>query len=155
MGKLKFFMLIGLPASGKSTYCELMDLLGQRVSTDDYYDYLSERYGITYNEAFANPDNRKDAEKWMQDCLEHAIDNRKNIIWDQTNLSVKNRKKKLDKIPEDYYKVAIVFETPENHEFRLNNRPGKTIPPHVIENMKNSYEPPTLAEGFDLIYYVK
>jgi tRNA uridine 5-carbamoylmethylation protein Kti12 len=32
---------------------------------------------------------------------------------------------------------------------RLNSRVGKQIPYHVVENMINTYEHPSLDEGFD------
>lgn len=154
MGSLICYFLIGLPATGKSTFCDVMNLEGVRVSSDDYVENVAFGLGSTYDEVW-NKINPKDIDRWLNNCLEHAVENNKNIVWDQTNLSTKNRKKKLDKIPETYYKIAIVFETPADHEQRLNNRPGKTIPSHVIKSMKDSYEPPEYSEGFDLIYYVK
>ena len=43
--------------------------------------------------------------------------------------------------------------TPKNDVLaeRLNSRPGKTIPGHVMNNMMDNIEMPTLQEGFDSI----
>ena len=60
-------------------------------------------------------------------------------------------------LPSNYQVVAVVFPTPDTKELvrRLNNRPGKTIPDEVIQNMIKSYEEPTEAEGFDKIIHVR
>jgi tRNA uridine 5-carbamoylmethylation protein Kti12 len=36
----------------------------------------------------------------------------------------------------------------------LNSRPGKVIPDHVVNDMIENFEQPTLAEGFDQIWMV-
>ena len=37
---------------------------------------------------------------------------------------------------------------------RLHSREGKTIPPHVLDNMAKSFYLPLYDEGFDEITYV-
>jgi hypothetical protein len=64
----------------------------------------------------------------------------------------------LQQIPSNYKKVAIVFEIDDDElNRRLNERSnatGKTIPPHVIKSMAQSYIPPTKSEGFDEVKFV-
>jgi tRNA uridine 5-carbamoylmethylation protein Kti12 len=50
----------------------------------------------------------------------------------------------------------VVFPTPEPEELarRLASRPGKTIPPEVIERMIEDWEEPDLSEGFEEIWRV-
>jgi tRNA uridine 5-carbamoylmethylation protein Kti12 len=50
----------------------------------------------------------------------------------------------------------VVFATPEPEELarRLASRPGKTIPPAVIERMIEDWEEPDLSEGFKEIWRV-
>jgi tRNA uridine 5-carbamoylmethylation protein Kti12 len=78
----------------------------------------------------------------------------KDIIWDQTSTSVSSRYKKFVMLP-FYYKIAVVFNTPEPKELerRLNDRPGKVIPQSVVESMIANFEEPTKSEGFDEIWY--
>jgi predicted kinase len=153
--QLKCWFLIGLPGSGKSTYIKNMGFNGVRVSTDDYIEMIAAKENKTYNEVWDNK-TYKDAERWAKDALNHAIDNHRNIIYDQTNLTAKTRKKKLDAIPETYYKIGIVFKTLDLGDYfsRLKGRQGKTIPLHIIENMAISFEVPTTEEGFDQIYNI-
>jgi predicted kinase len=87
----------------------------------------------------------------MMQTVHNAIRAGVNIVWDQTNTSVKARKQKLDMIPKSYRKVAVVFPTPGAVELgrRLAGRVGKNIPDHVMRSMITNLQPPTAAEGFD------
>jgi len=80
----------------------------------------------------------------------------RDIIWDQTSVSAASRRKKFASLP-DYEHVAVVFGTPEPAELtrRLAGRPGKTIPDAVLQNMVDSFEEPTEAEGFQEIWYAQ
>ncbi len=78
----------------------------------------------------------------------------KDIIWDQTSVSVKSRKRKFNMLP-DYEHIAVVFKTPEQAELtrRLSSRPGKIIPEHVMRSMIDSFQMPTEDEGFSQIWH--
>jgi tRNA uridine 5-carbamoylmethylation protein Kti12 len=78
------------------------------------------------------------------------------IIWDQTNLDSKTRRKKLQKIPSDYVKFAFVFDTPSDETLneRIEQRKDKVIPRNILDGMISRFESPTEAEGFDVIIYV-
>lgn len=154
------YMLVGLPGSGKSTYSEInlepaLQLAGDffYYSTDHYIDAMAVRMNTTYDDLpFAH--YIKAAERFMNTELQRALLKKQNVIWDQTNLTVNSRRKKLARFPIEYRKIAVVFEVPEDVlNERLVNRPGKTIPAHVIKSMRDSYEPPTLDEGFDAIEF--
>jgi predicted kinase len=80
----------------------------------------------------------------------------RDIVWDQTSVSVASRAKKFAALP-DYEHVAVVFATPEPEELtrRLAQRPGKTIPDSVMQNMINTFELPTESEGYREIWYAQ
>jgi predicted kinase len=81
--------------------------------------------------------------------------NNNDIIWDQTSTTRASRARKFRMLPE-YSAIAVVFPTPEPEELaqRLASRPGKTIPPEVIERMIEDWEEPDLSEGFEEIWRV-
>jgi predicted kinase len=148
-------MLIGVPGSGKSTWIANQEWLTDAtvVSSDRFIDEEATRQGKTYNEVFN--DYVKIATKLMENHVLVAQANSKDIIWDQTNTSVKSRKNKLAMLP-DYEKIAVVFRTPDEEELtrRLANRPGKSIPENVMRVMISSLVEPTEEEGFKEIWYV-
>jgi predicted kinase len=151
-------MLCGVPASGKSTYIKTANLLegGAMIySTDNYIEKVAEKNKKTYNEVFSDGVTYKESKVFMDTTLNTAIKNDVNIIWDQTNLNPATRKNKIRLIPSHYYKIAINFAIPDEEEWnrRLNSRPGKIIPHHVLQDMKSKYIPATLEEGFDEEYY--
>lgn len=155
----KFIMLVGVPGSGKSTWtlnfmsgmARLADSTeGWAVlSSDNYIADKAAEEGKTYDEVF--DDYIKESFTQMNLDLKKAVADKKNIIWDQTNLSAKTRSGKLRNIPKHYEKIAIVFPTPADIDVRLKSRPGKTIPKHIVESMAKSFEMPTVEEGFDIV----
>jgi predicted kinase len=150
----KLYMLIGVPGSGKSTWISNQDWTKDIpvVSSDRFIDYHAAKEGKTYNDVFA--DYVKIATKLMDNQVEICKANNTDIIWDQTNTSVKSRKAKLAKL-EGYKKIAIVFKTPDKEELdkRLAQRVGKHIPTNVMESMIANLEMPSEEEGFEEIWY--
>lgn len=152
------YILIGVPGSGKSTWLRKnMSQDGAVVSSDNHIENIAKRQGKTYDDVFN--DAIKIAGGKMWDDAKMAFNAGLDIYWDQTNLTPKSRKAKLDAAPEGYRKVAVVFPTPDDaeHERRLTNpdREGKNIPDNVMKNMKASLTYPTSTEGFDEVQVVK
>jgi predicted kinase len=149
----KVYILVGVPASGKTTW--LMNqswIVGMEyVSTDFYVEKFAKRLGKTYNEVFDDVMPR--AVRLMARAVNRARAAGRDIIWDQTNTTVKSRAKKFRMLP-DYYHIAVVFDTPESNEHarRLAGRPGKSIPDYVVRSMIDNFEMPTEQEGFKEIW---
>jgi predicted kinase len=148
-------MLIGVPASGKSTWIKSQDWTKDMpvVSSDRFIDEYAEKEGKTYNEVFKEyaPIAMRLMDNQVLICQANGTD----VIWDQTNTSAKSRAKKLAMLPK-YEKIAVVFRTPEpeEHARRLESRLGKTIPEHVMRSMIDNLEMPSEEEGFKEIWYV-
>jgi len=152
-------MLIGMPGSGKSTY--ISELKAQNpdrdyiiLSTDDVLERLGNEKGWDYREAYKNIPFKK-VQAIFNNDFRQAVNNKRNIIIDQTNLTVKSRAKKLNKLSEEYKKIGIVFVvTADELERRLNERAaegGKSIPQHVLDNMIGYYVPPSRSEFDEII----
>jgi predicted kinase len=154
-------VMVGLPALGKSTFIEkIRDSETWIYSTDMFIDAVAEDNGITYSEAFAS--NIQAATEFNEQKLETMIKLGKDIVFDQTNLGLKKRRKIINRMKAAGYQVnCICLLHPEaGHlddlkawKYRLNNRPGKVIPNHVLANMMETFVVPTLDEGFDKITY--
>jgi predicted kinase len=150
----KLFMLIGVPGSGKSTWIRSRNHDAVIASTDDKIEAAAAAQGKTYNEVFDA--EIKAAGAAMREDVKQAVKDKRDIIWDQTNLTAKTRRGKMGQVPKSYERIALFFPTPDGEELqrRLASRPGKTIPAHVIASMLASLEPPMIDEDFDAIYEV-
>lgn len=150
----KCYQLIGVPGSGKSTWVNSQNwaLTCAQVSTDKWVEIYAKEVGKTYSQVFT--DFMPTAVDLMAKEVVAAREADRDIIWDQTSVSVKSRKRKFQMLP-DYYHIAVVFKTPEHEELmrRLASRPGKDIPDHVIASMIASFEMPTEEEGFKEIWF--
>jgi len=147
------YMLIGVPASGKSTWREKYQGDAVVVSTDDIIDQTAAARNSTYNEVFK--ENIKFATQIATERAKEAFAANKDVIWDQTNITKKSRKSKLAMVPEHYRKTAVFFATPLEEEWqrRLNSRQGKSIPAHILDSMVEMLEMPDLDEGWHIIEY--
>ena len=151
----KCYQLVGVPASGKSTWIKNQDwLLGLTVvSTDPFVEEYARVQGKTYSEVFAEYMPR--AIDLMIEQIVFAREHDHTVIWDQTSTTVKSRVRKFRMLP-DYEHIAVVFCTPDLSVLkqRLAGRPGKDIPWEVVQGMIDNWEEPTLEEGFTEIWYV-
>ena len=155
-------VMVGLPATGKSTRVdEIIKMCPDAYiySTDAILERKAEHLGKTYDEVFEKhvKDAKTEADIWLDEAIKHRLD----IIWDQTNLGVGKRRKIIDRMKRAGYRVycecifhpEFTSNLDEKREWlrRLNDRPGKTIPDNVLDNMQESFVSPTLEEGFDRI----
>lgn len=144
------YMLVGVPASGKSTWTKShQDTNTLVASSDEYIEQQAEKLNSTYSDVFDK--FIKAANNHVIETARRAFSSNMNLIWDQTNLTKAARAKKLKMIPKNYKKIAVFFPTPHEDVLkkRLAGRPGKTIPDYVMTSMVKTVEKPTSDEGFD------
>ena len=163
------YMLVGLPGTGKSTwtdrfkrrYREEQSHLAFKtnqplewnlsvISTDNIIQSIADEHRLTYNQIFDNI-TYSFAEKLSHKLARFAFERNDIVIWDQTNLTIKSRAKKLALVPSHYTKIAVVFGVPDDLPQRLQSRVGKHIPDNVMSGMIRNYQQPTTTEGFDNI----
>lgn len=160
-------VMAGLPAMGKSTLVIFQELLYEKIeqplfiySTDNILERIANQLGKTYDDVFEKHIKSATAEADID--LAYAIKERQDIIWDQTNLGVGKRRKIINRMKQAGYQVRCVCIVPpeEGHfsdlkdwKYRLQNRPGKTIPNEVLSNMYKSFVMPTIEEGFEMITF--
>lgn len=145
--------LVGVPASGKSTWLAAHPQTGVVVSSDAHVEAAAARRGLTYDQVF--PETVQAANQKVLAEAKAAFQSGQDLVWDQTNLTRKVRAERLRLVPPGYTKVAVFFPTPKNLAARLASRPGKTIPPEVVAGMAASLERPTKGEGFDFVQSIK
>ena len=141
--------LVGIPASGKSTWVKKHAKFEVVLSTDDLLEDFATLENITYNDAFTKYMPR--ADKMFHDILDSCARTGDDVIIDRTNLSKKSRKRLMEKFKDKGYVFkAVVFPVPNQEELstRLASRPGKTIPQKVMWSMISNFQHPTVDEGF-------
>ncbi len=151
----KCTILVGVPASGKSTWLQEHIPMANVMSTDIVIENVAKSYGMTYNEGFKDLISFADKVMWRHITLAHM--RQEDYVIDRTNLTAKSRAKFIQKLKLHRYEIeCVVFPTPEPEEWkrRLDSRPGKTIPQEVLDRMVDSYEMPLMSEGFTKITYV-
>lgn len=148
----KCYILIGVPASGKSTWIESRLDKFNVLSSDNVIETVAHQFGFTYSEVF-NELIKFSTKVFESDILKN-IEIGADVAIDRTNLSPKVRKRFIDQFKKAGYEVtAVFFETPGVVEWdrRLRSRQGKFIPQDVLNSMANNLTYPSLDEGFDKI----
>lgn len=143
-------MLIGPTLSGKSTYIRNNYPNTEVISRDEI---VMEVFGSRdYNLAFKEVD-QKEVDRVLATRLKEANDLKTSVIIDMTNMTVKRRMATLRNFDKDFSRVAVVFPILSEEEYTKRNidrnaKENKWIPPFVIKSMIDSYQEPTLDEGY-------
>ena len=136
-----FYMMWGLPASGKSYFAN--KLLCDVVSSDAIRRelYGSEEDQSHNHEVFNEVYRRVKKNLVMQ----------RDVVLDATNLSKKRRVSFLKELPQDVKKVIIVMATELDLIYKQNSQRGRVVPEAVIKRMIRTMSLPSVDEGWDCI----
>ncbi len=115
------FVLVGLPGSGKSTWARNHPQKPPIASTDSFIEDFARKNNISYAEAFKK--HYKQATKLLKNKVKELTEQKTNFIWDQTNLTRKERDKIYGILHKTHDVVFICFLVPlniclERHEKR-------------------------------------
>lgn len=150
--------LVGLPASGKSTYAHnfLKSItdgpLPLLLSSDNILMNWAEDAGISYQDAYVKW--APQAQEEVLNMAAHAADAGIDVIWDQTNLTRDQRADRMDIFPETTTFIAVAFEMPDNILNERLEQAGKDIPKHILDGMKSAYMRPDHDEGFESVVII-
>lgn len=149
-------MLVGLPASGKSTLRKKLNTLFpgvfNNVAIDDYMEEIMARECKPYREVF-------DANIWNARVhtdteIELLTEAKMHVLWEGANLKASARRKKLTEF-NGYHKIAVIAEQPDQKEWeRRLAEAGKDFPLSLLLEMERTFVYPTKAEGFDKVFKV-
>lgn len=144
MNKPKFFMMVGLVASGKSYRAqELAKEYDTEIFSSD--ELRIELYGDVNHQT----DNDKlfiELHRRIKECLKSG----KSAIYDATNLNYKRRMAflaELKNIPCE--KICVVMATPYEECLKRNAERERKVPEEVIKRMYMSWTCPYWYEGWD------
>lgn len=148
--KPNFIVLVGLPASGKSTYAD-------KLKNEDYIVHSSD---AIREELFDNANHQADNDKVFKLLFSRCREDLElgnNVVLDATNMARKKRVYLLSEITRklDVIKKAIVIATPYNECIDRDKARDRTVGYNVIEKMYKSFQVPCKQEGFeeiDIVY---
>ena len=151
--KPELVVLIGVPASGKSTLTEKYEKEGYLLLSSD--KMRQEIYGTGFPTDKKERDKlRSSIYKKIREGAAEALSEGKNVIIDSTNLTRKKRLQILRAVENiEAEKTAILLICPPEECHRRNAlRPEELrVPQREMERMIRSFECPSLGEGWDEI----
>lgn len=146
MSKNVLIVLGGLPASGKSTYAEMLVESGQfcRVCPDLI---RKELYG---NESIQG--NGREVFKIAFDAIQRLGKQNFNVVFDATNIHA-GRRKELVEAMRPYFDIIIFkwFDVATAVCLERNRQRERQVPEEVIWRMARTATVPTTEEGFDYV----
>lgn len=140
---MRFIMMIGLPGSGKSTMAEKIAEQENAVilSSDKIREEL---YG---NEATQGEPEKVFA--LMHQRTKEALKQGKNVIYDATNVTAKNRRGIMQELKGfDIEKEAVIVARPYEDCLKMNAQRERKVPEEAIERMYKNFQMPYYFEGF-------
>lgn len=143
----KFFMMIGLPGSGKSTEA-------RKIAEKENAVIVSS--DSIRKELYGNEEIQTDPAKvfrLVEVRIKEALKNGRNAIMDATNISGKRRKAWLEGL-KDCKKIAVLMATPIEECIARNSHRERVVPEDVIRNMHANFNIPFYFEGWDDIIVV-
>ncbi|WP_291567090.1 MULTISPECIES: AAA family ATPase [unclassified Clostridium] len=146
----KLIMMIGLPASGKSTYAKEISKKENAVIISS--DSMREELYENVNDTEHNTELFIEIHKRIKEHLKNDI----SVVYDATNINYKMRKAfliELNKI--NCYKECYFMATPYERCLEQNNIRDRKVPEHVIKRMYKNIFIPQYYEGFDKIHIIK
>ena len=151
----KIIMMVGIPGSGKTTFCKEHLKDWKYVSRDEI------RFSLLQNDDDYFAKEEEVFKQFIHTINKH-IENRDNVVIDATHISKKSRKKVLSRLVMpplfplvDVYCVYI--KTSFGTVLKRNRlRSGREfVPEDVICSMSQAFEMPELNEGFDKIITIE
>jgi predicted kinase len=142
IGEMELIILIGLQASGKSTL---------------YRTRFADSHELISKDMLRSSKNKNKNQKQLE-RIEKALQERCSVVVDNTNITVQDRLPLIEvgrrynaTITGYYFQPHILSSRTRNKQ-----REGKAqVPEKAIFITAHKLEPPSYAEGFDRLYYVR
>ena len=144
-----FYMMVGLPGSGKTTFAHNIEKGAIVISSD-----------IIRKELWGSEEKQGDNKIVFEELEKRVMENLaadKSVVCDATNIKAKKRKDflyRLRKIP-NVNTVCMLMSVPYEQCLERNNERGRVVPEEVIKRMYMNFEIPQVREGWHQINIVQ
>lgn len=143
-----FYMMVGLPGSGKSWYTEhkLSNVIihSSDAIREEFWGDVSDQ-------------NHKDLVfQTLHDRVLNGLQSGCNVVYDATNISYKRRRDFLQRVKalniSNLRTVCIFMATPFARCVERNANRDRNVPKYVIDRMYQNFDVPMMIEGWDAIW---
>lgn len=147
----RFYLLVGIPGSGKTTYARTQLSHALRVSLDDFrlmltgvaFERANERYVVTAAHATLRALLAR-ARRWQRD-----------IVLDATNVTRARRRlyvamARRRSVPT----IAVYLSCPLEVALVRNRQRPAAVPEHAVRRLHAALQPPSVDEGFAAVRVV-
>lgn len=144
-----FYMMVGLPGSGKTTFAHNIEKGAVVISSDSI---RKELWGSEKKQG----DNKIIFEELEKRAMENLAAD-KSVVYDATNIKAKKRKDflyRLRKIP-NVNTVCMLMSVPYEQCLERNSERGRVVPEEVIKRMYMNFEIPQAREGWNQINIIQ
>lgn len=142
----KLYMMVGLPASGKSTIAKQIAESEKAIVVSS--DELRKELLGDINDQSQNARIFEEVEKRIKDGLQRG-----NVVYDACNINYKKRRAFLQRLNKmEVEKIAVLVATPYEECLERNAQRERKVPEEVIKRMYYSFYIPQKYEGFDFVY---
>lgn len=155
MKRPRVYFLIGAPSTGRTTFRQhLIKFHGFRgfhvVSFDDVVLRSAQSKAQSYSDIVENI--REETQDYLFTKYRIALTQHMNIILDVDELLTKEERAHwLEWVPEEYERIAFVFDAPNGHRERNAQRKDYPIDWQRVEDALSRLVWPTHDEGFNEI----
>lgn len=144
-----FYMMVGLPGSGKSFTAESIPNAVVHSSDAIRAEVLGDENDQTQQDLVFQTLHKR--------VLQDLVDG-KDVVYDATNINYKRRIGFLDRVralhKHDLRTVCLFMATPYEVCLKRNNNRERSVPESVIQKMYFKFDVPMMAEGWDEIRIV-
>lgn len=142
----KICVVVGIPGSGKSTYCE------EITKNNPTFKCVSS--DTIRKELLGSEEDQSDNSRVfyiMQNKALNYLEEGYNVLYDATNITRKSRAAILSKVPNWVQKEAIICWAPIEMCIERDANRERSVGKSVIQKMLRNYQVPYFDEGFDRI----
>ena len=144
----EFVMLVGIPASGKSTYAE-------KLAQNGYHVHSSDKIR---EELFEDANEQKDNQKVFEILhkrIKNDLQNEISCVYDATNMNMRRRIAFLNEIKKyPCRKKCVLFAIPIEECKRRNESRERKVPDAVFDKMLRQFQCTYYYEGWDEIQVI-